>query len=127
MKKYVQTFIVIVALVILAVLTVWLTPQTASADLFGNNIGPFFDTYSYKAAVIKLTASQSILVEVRSWRDYDDSDTITLTDTNGMNYYIRTRFINLFRKERESASGIAARLNKNVTQHRGRSRNGNNS
>ena len=83
MKKYVQTFIV--ALVILAVLTVWLTPQTASADL--NNIGPFFDTYSYKAAVIKLTASQSILVEVRSWRDYDDSDTITLTDTNGMNYY----------------------------------------
>lgn len=87
MKKYVQTFIVIVALVILAVLTVWLTPQTASADLFGNNIGPLFDTYSYKAAVIKLTASQSILVEVRSWRDYDDSDTITLTDTNGMNYY----------------------------------------
>ena len=57
MKKYVQTFIVIVALVILAVLTVWLTPQTASADLFGNNIGPFFDTYSYKAAVIKLTAN----------------------------------------------------------------------
>lgn len=87
MKKYVQTFIVIVALVILAVLTVWLTPQTASADLFDNNIGSFFDTYSYKAAVIKLTASQSILVEVRSWRDYDDSDTITLTDTNGMNYY----------------------------------------
>lgn len=87
MKKYVQTFIVIVAIVILAVLTVWLTPQTASADLFGNNIGSLFDTYSYKAAVIKLTASQSILVEVRSWRDYDDSDTITLTDTNGMNYY----------------------------------------
>ena len=45
------------------------------------------DHHSYKAAVIKLTASQSILVEVRSWRDYDDSDTITLTDTNGMNYY----------------------------------------
>ena len=37
--------------------------------------------------MIKLTASQSILVEVRSWKDYDDSDTITLTDTNGMNYY----------------------------------------
>lgn len=87
MKKFAQAFIVIVALVILAVLTVWLTPRTASADLFGNNIGPLFDTYSYKAAVIKLTASQSILVEVRSWRDYDDSDTITLTDTNGMNYY----------------------------------------
>lgn len=87
MKKFVQTFIVIAALVILAVLTVWLTPQTASADLFGNNISPLFDTYSYKAAVIKLTASQSILVEVRSWKDYDDSDTITLTDTNGMNYY----------------------------------------
>lgn len=87
MKKFAQAFIVIVALVILAVLTVWLTPRTASADLFGNNSMYLFDNYTYKAAVIKLTASQSILVEVRSWRDYDDSDTITLTDTNGMNYY----------------------------------------
>ena len=43
MKKFVQTFIAIAALVILAVLTVWLTPQTASADLFGNNISPLFD------------------------------------------------------------------------------------
>lgn len=102
MKKYVQTFIVIVALVILAVLTVWLTPQTASADLFDNNIGPFFDTYSYKAAVIKLTASQSILVEVRSWRDYDDSDNTHIpleTEARGNPYNTGTRPLYLSHEE----------------------------
>lgn len=105
MKKYVQTFIVIVALVILAVLTVWLTPQTASADLFGNNSMYLFDNYTYKAAVIKLTASQSILIEVKSWQDYDDSDTITLTDTDGMNYYTSSDNVILLNKmpSRDSA------------------------
>lgn len=85
MKKYVKVFLTIAVIVVLAAMTVSLTPRTASANLFGNN--SFFDTYSYKAAVIKLTASRSILVEVRSWKDYDDSDTITLTDMDGMNYY----------------------------------------
>lgn len=105
MKKFVQTFIVIVALVILAVLTVWLTPRTASADLFGNYNTAFFDNYTYKAAVIKLTASQSILIEVKSWQDYDDSDTITLTDTDGMNYYTSSDNVILLNKmpSRDSA------------------------
>ena len=98
MKKYVQTFIVIVALVILAVLTVWLTPRTASADLFGNNSMYLFDNYTYKAAVIKLPASQSILIEVKSWQDYNDSDTITLTDTDGMNYYTSSDNVILLNK-----------------------------
>lgn len=105
MKKFVQTFIVIVALVILAVLAVWLTPQTASADLFGNYNTIFFDNYSYRAAVIKLTASQSILIEVKSWQDYNDSDTITLTDTDGMNYYTSSDNVILLSKmpSRDSA------------------------
>lgn len=105
MKKFVQTFIVIVALVILVVLTVWLTPRTASADLFGNNSMYLFDNYTYKAAVIKLTASQSILIEVKSWQDYNDSDTITLTDTDGMNYYTSSDNVILLNKmpSRDSA------------------------
>ena len=106
MKKFVQTFIVIVALVILAVLAVWLTPQTASADLFGNYNTIFFDNYSYRAAVIKLTASQSILIEVKSWQDYNDSDTITLTDTDGMNYYTSSDNVILLSKMPSCDSAI---------------------
>ena len=106
MKKFVQTFIVIVAIVILAVLTVWLTPRTASADFFGNNSSILFDNYTYKAAVIKLTASQSILIEVKSWQDYNDSDTITLTDTEGMNYYTSSDNVILLNKMPSCDSAI---------------------
>ena len=87
MKKNKQLLVPVAILFGLIVLVVWFFPCPASASIFGNNSSILFDNYSYKAAVIKLTASQSILIEVRSWQDYEDSDTITLTDTDGMNYY----------------------------------------
>ena len=87
MSKHTRNSIVTALIIVALVLVMWLLPRSASASIFGNNSSILFDNYSYKAAVIKLTANQSILIEVRSWQDYQDSDTITLTDTDGMNYY----------------------------------------
>ena len=87
MSKHTRNSVVTALIMVALVLVMWFFPCPASASIFGNNSSIFFDNYSYKAAVIKLTASQSILIEVRSWQDYKDSDTITLTDTDGMNYY----------------------------------------
>lgn len=87
MKKNKQILVLVVIFLGLIVLIMLFFPCSASASIFGNNSSILFDNYSYKAAVIKLTANQSILIEVRSWQDYEDSDTITLTDTDGMNYY----------------------------------------
>lgn len=46
----------------------------------------FDTTYKFDKAIIKVSDEQTIEVAVKTWGDYDNSDTIQITDINGNVY-----------------------------------------
>lgn len=46
----------------------------------------FDTTYKFNKAIIKISEEKTIEVTVKTWGDYENSDTIQITDINGKVY-----------------------------------------
>lgn len=53
----------------------------------GYNVDIMDMNYKYTKAIIKISDTETKEIDVKSWRDYDDSDSVSITDTDGNTYY----------------------------------------
>jgi hypothetical protein len=50
------------------------------------NQAMFDTTYKFDRAIIKISEEQIIEIQVKTWQDYENSDTVQIMDTNGNVY-----------------------------------------
>lgn len=50
------------------------------------NQAMFDTTYKFDRAIIKISEEQTIEIQVKTWQDYENSDTVQIMDTNGNVY-----------------------------------------
>lgn len=46
----------------------------------------FDTTYKFDRAIIKISEEQTIEIQVKTWQDYENSDTVQIMDINGKVY-----------------------------------------